>query len=110
MTHFDDFLTHHHFDWIITGEGKLDSQTAQGKVVQGVARRAKKHNVSVIALCGSLDMPIADSADESPFLLDDWGITAAFSINPQLVSLKEALDATSDNLESTAFNVMRLLV
>ena len=110
LTHFDDLLSHHHFDWIITGEGKLDSQTAQGKVVHGVARRAKKHNVSVIALCGSLDMPISNSADETHFLLDDWGITAAFSINPQLVSLKDALVATSVNLESMAFNVMRLLV
>ena len=109
LTHFDDFLTHHQFDWIITGEGKLDSQTAHGKVVHGVARRAKKHNVSVIALCGSLDMPITNSADKTHFLLDDWGITAAFSINPQLVSLKEALAATSVNLENMAFNVVRIL-
>ena len=109
LTHFDSFLTHHQFDWIITGEGKLDSQTAQGKVVHGVARRAQQHNVPVIALCGSLDMPISNSADETHFLLDDWGIQAAFSINPQLVSLKEALAATSSNLESMAFNVMRLL-
>ena len=109
LTHFDSFLTHHQFDWIITGEGKLDSQTAQGKVVHGVARRAQQHNVPVIALCGSLDMPISNSADKTHFLLDDWGIQAAFSINPQLVSLKEALAATSSNLESMAFNVMRLL-
>ena len=109
LTNFDEFLTHHQFDWIITGEGKLDSQTAQGKVVQGVARRARHHNVSVIALCGSLDMPISNSDDKTHFLLDDWGIKAAFSINPQLVALKEALAATSANLESTAFNVMRIL-
>ena len=87
----------------------MDSQTAQGKVVHGVARRAQHHNVPVIALCGSLDMPISNSADETHFLLDEWGIQAAFSINPQLVSLKEALAATSSNLESMAFNVMRLL-
>lgn len=109
LTHFDDLLTHHQFDWIITGEGKLDSQTAQGKVVHGVARRTQQHNVSVIALCGSLDLPISNSADKSHFLLDEWGIIAAFSINPQLVSLQEALAATSQNLESMAFNVMRLL-
>lgn len=110
LTHFDDLLIYYQFDWIITGEGKLDSQTAHGKVVHGVARRAQKHKVSVIALCGSLDMPITNSADETHFLLDDWGIQAAFSINPQLVSLKEALAATSSNLESLAFNIMRLLL
>ena len=109
LTHFDDLLTHHQFDWIITGEGKLDSQTAHGKVVHGVARRAQQHKVPIIALCGSLDMPISNSADKTHFLLDDWGIQAAFSINPQLVSLKEALAATSVNLESMAFNVMRIL-
>ncbi len=109
LTHFDDLLKQHQFNWIITGEGKLDSQTAHGKVVQGVACRARHHHVSVIALCGSLDMPISNSDDETHFLLDDWGITAAFSINPQLVSLQDALAATSENLESVAFNVMRLL-
>ena len=109
LTHFDDLLTHHQFDWIITGEGKLDSQTAHGKVVHGVARRAQQHNIRVIAFCGSLDMPISNSTEESHYLLDDWGITAAFSINPQLVSLRDALAATSENLQNMAFNVMRLL-
>ena len=110
LTRFDDLLTHHQFNWIITGEGKLDNQTAHGKVVHGVARRAQQHNVPVIAFSGSLDMPISNLDNKTHFLLDDWGITAAFSINPQLVSLKEALAATSENLESMAFNVMRLLV
>ena len=109
LTNFDDLLTQHQFDWIITGEGKLDSQTAQGKVVHGVTRRAQQQNIPVIALCGSVDMPIYNSADKTHFLLDDWGIQAAFSINPQLVSLKEALAATSENLESMAFNVMRMM-
>lgn len=41
-------------DYVITGEGRLDYQSLRGKVVIGVARRAKKHNVKVIAVVGSL--------------------------------------------------------
>lgn len=39
-------------DLVITGEGKLDSQTLQGKVIDGVAKAATKHNKTVLALCG----------------------------------------------------------
>lgn len=42
-------------DLVITGEGKLDSQTAMGKVANGVAIQAKKHKVPVIAICGSVE-------------------------------------------------------
>jgi glycerate kinase len=41
-------------DWIITGEGRLDWQTAHGKAPCGVARVAARLGVPVIAICGSL--------------------------------------------------------
>lgn len=40
-------------DLIITGEGRLDFQSVNGKVISGVALRAAKHNKKVIAICGS---------------------------------------------------------
>lgn len=40
-------------DLIITGEGRLDSQSVNGKVISGIAQRAAKHNKKVIAICGS---------------------------------------------------------
>ncbi len=43
-------------DLIITGEGKIDSQTSRGKVVSGVAARARKYGVPVIAIAGIVDM------------------------------------------------------
>jgi glycerate 2-kinase len=43
-------------DLIITGEGKLDSQSLSGKVVQRVSDLAKKHNKKVIVLCGVLEL------------------------------------------------------
>lgn len=41
-------------DWIVTGEGKLDSQTLSGKTIQGVLTSAKDRNIKVAALCGDI--------------------------------------------------------
>lgn len=43
---------------VITGEGRLDTQTMFGKAPLGVAREAQKNNIPVIALCGSLGQDI----------------------------------------------------
>ena len=40
-------------DLIITGEGRLDSQSVNGKVISGIAGRASEHGKPVIAICGS---------------------------------------------------------
>ena len=37
---------------MITGEGRLDSQSVHGKVVSGVCRRAKQSGTPVVAVCG----------------------------------------------------------
>ena len=86
-------------DWIFTGEGKLDSQTLQGKLIAGIAERAS--GKPIIALCGGLDL--------APKELNDLGLKAAFSITQKPCGLSDALAATAKNLENTAFNVSRLL-
>lgn len=48
-------------DLVITGEGKLDSQTQKGKVVSGVCNLSKKYNKPIIAVCGDSDMGIYKS-------------------------------------------------
>jgi len=48
-------------DIVITGEGKLDKQTEQGKVISGVCQLAKKYNKRVLAVCGAADFPISTS-------------------------------------------------
>lgn len=40
-------------DLIITGEGRLDFQSVNGKVISGVAQRSVKYGKKVIAICGS---------------------------------------------------------
>ncbi len=89
-------------DYIITGEGKLDSQSLRGKVVIGIAERAKKQNKNVIAVVGGADDSEIDKAYE-------MGVTAVFPINrlPQDFSISR--HHSKENLGYTVDNILRLL-
>ncbi|MDF2035818.1 glycerate kinase [Cytobacillus oceanisediminis] len=84
-------------DLVITGEGKIDSQTIYGKTPIGVARAAKKHGIPVIGLAGSL----SDDSD----IVHEHGIDALFSIVPGIVTLPEALEKAAIYMERTARNI-----
>ncbi|MBX9974062.1 glycerate kinase [Cytobacillus firmus] len=84
-------------DLVITGEGKIDSQTIYGKTPIGVARAAKKHGIPVIGLAGSL----SDDSD----IVHEHGIDALFSIVPSVVTLPEALEKAAIYMERTARNI-----
>lgn len=87
-------------DLVITGEGKIDSQTIHGKTPIGVAKTAKKFNIPVIAICGS----IADDAD----VVHDHGIDVLFSSLMRITTLEEALESGASNVEKTARNIAAL--
>lgn len=70
-------------DIVITGEGRLDSQTAMGKVPVGVARLAKKYGVKVLAFAGS----VTKDAGEC----NAAGIDAFFPIVRGVTTLDEAM-------------------
>ena len=56
-------------DLIITGEGRIDSQTRKGKAIDGVATRARKQGIPVIAIAGTVEKDDADHLiKESCFL------------------------------------------
>lgn len=99
LTHFDEVL--HHFDLIITGEGKIDDQTLHGKLISGITKKAQLFHIPVIALCGSL---LA-----TPKEIAKIGLHAAFSILNRPMTLAEALPETASLLEQTAFNVVKTL-
>lgn len=84
-------------DLVITGEGRLDSQSIHGKTPIGVARVAKRHGLPVIGIAGSL------APDYQVVHLH--GIDAAFSVLDRIVTLEEALAGAAHNLEVTARNV-----
>ena len=93
-------------DIVITGEGRLDSQTVMGKAPIGVAKLAKKYGKPVIAFSGCVT-PDADVCNEH-------GIDAFFPIVRSAVTLSEALNTENAkrNMESTVkqvFNLINLL-
>ena len=89
-------------DYVITGEGKLDSQSLRGKVVIGVAQRAKALGKRVIAIVGG-----ADDAEIGEAY--DMGVTAVFPINRLPQDFSVSRHHSVENLSYTADNIMRLL-
>ena len=85
---------------LITGEGRMDAQSVQGKAPFGLLKLAKKHSVPVIALCGSLE----DEAE-----LYRRGFRGVFPITPGPVSLEEAMQNAGRLLERTATRVAGIL-
>ena len=90
-------------DVVVTGEGRLDFQTAMGKVPVGVARLAKKYNAKVIAFAGSVTKEATACNKE--------GIDAFFPILRSVCTLAEAMDpvAARNNMTATVEQVFRLL-
>jgi glycerate kinase len=88
-------------DFVISGEGRLDSQSLRGKVVIGVARRAKKHGVPVIAIVGDIGDDIEAAYDE--------GVSAIFSINRVAAPYREARLRSENDLRLTADNLMKFI-
>lgn len=88
-------------DLVITGEGRIDSQTIHGKTPIGVARTAKKFHTPVIGIAGCL----SDDCD----VVYDHGIDAVFSVVPRAMELADALDEAAFNVQMTARNVAAML-
>ncbi|MDD3026517.1 MAG: glycerate kinase [Erysipelotrichaceae bacterium] len=89
-------------DYVFTGEGSIDSQTAQGKTISGIAKLTKKNLIPLIALAGRVDFDLED--------LYAIGLTAAFSITNQPKTLEAALKDGAAALEFTSKNIARILL
>lgn len=92
-------------DLVITGEGKMDFQTAMGKASVGVAKLAKKYNKKVIAISGSVENNAVN--------VHEKGIDAFFTIIDKVRTLDEAMnyEVARENLTRTTkeiFNVINL--
>lgn len=90
-------------DIVVTGEGRIDFQTAMGKAPIGVAKLAKKHGKRVIAFAGC----VTEDAEEC----NEHGIDAFFPIVRGVTTLDEALDRQNayNNLKAAAYQVFRIL-
>lgn len=87
-------------DLVFTGEGKLDAQSAYGKVPIGVARACKPMGIPVVVLAGSVEL------DTQP-MYDD-GITACFAVANGPMTLEESMDQAAKLLEFKAEQVMKV--
>ena len=90
-------------DYVVTGEGKLDAQTAMGKGPIGVARMAKSYGATTIALAGSIGEGAENCLSK--------GLDAYFSIMPQAMTIEDAMkpQVTIENLQKTSEQIFRLI-
>ncbi len=86
-------------DLIVSGEGKIDHQSLQGKVVKGVCDAAKDLGIPVVAFCGALEADVE--------LVEKLGLSYVSAIGNRPNTLSEALKATKKDLSFAAYNLMR---
>jgi glycerate kinase len=88
-------------DLVITGEGRIDSQTIHGKTPIGVAAVAKRYGKPVIGIAGCLSTDVE--------VVHDYGIDAVFSVLSQACSVQEALAHAAVNVRSASRNIAATL-
>lgn len=84
---------------VITGEGKMDAQSINGKAPIGIAKLAKKHDIPVIAVVGSRDNELAP--------IYAVGIDLVLSVINRPMTLDEALASVKENIVSAGETAMR---
>ncbi len=88
-------------DIVFTGEGKIDGQSLRGKTVIGVAERASKQGVPVVAIVGDIGDDAATAYDR--------GVSAIFSTNRQAIPYEKARLRSKQDLASTVDDLMRFM-
>ncbi|AXH10627.1 glycerate kinase [Malaciobacter halophilus] len=88
-------------DLVITGEGRVDSQTAYGKTITGVLKLSKSYKKPAIIIAGSLD--------EGYEKLYTLGATSIFDITPAPLDIEDLLSQADKNLSATAYSIASML-
>ncbi|WP_017729137.1 glycerate kinase [Halalkalibacterium ligniniphilum] len=86
-------------DFVLTGEGQIDFQTASGKAPMGVAEVAQKQGIPVFAIAGSIGGGIEQ--------LYQYGITSVFSLVNAPMTLDEAISGCDQYLQFTTEQIAR---
>lgn len=89
-------------DLIITGEGQIDGQSLEGKVIYGIAKYAKEKKISLCVIAGQAQ----DDQLGSAF---DYGISGIFTINRKAIPFSESKHHVEDNLRYTVRNIMEFI-
>lgn len=88
-------------DLVITGEGRIDGQSVQGKVISGIAQRTKPRGIPLIAIVGSIA--------EDAALGYDLGVTAMFSIDRSAQDFHKFADRSLVYYQRTLEDILRLI-
>ncbi len=99
MVNFDQLLEG--TDLVITGEGRIDSQSIHGKVISGISKRTQANRVPLIAIVGSIAEDAIDAYDA--------GVTAMFSIDREAVAFESYAHKTKENYQRTLEDILRLI-
>lgn len=97
---FEKLFKKHEFDLVITGEGKLDEQSLNGKVPIEVAKIAKKYSVATLGVFGSIDMENEQAYQN--------GLDAIFSLTNQPMTLKQSQKNVKELLYKQVQNLIKL--
>ena len=97
--HFDDMLIG--ADMVISGEGRLDSQSLQGKVISGVATRCKAKAVPLVVLAGV----IGEDAEE----VYGSGVSAVFCTNRAARPAAELAEHCKNDYIAALGDILRLI-
>ena len=87
---------------VLTGEGQIDSQSAMGKALAGIAGKTKEQGVPLIALCGTLGAGYEN--------IYPAGVTAVQPIVPGPISKQEAMDTVRQLLEAATDRALRIFL
>ncbi|MFN8345385.1 MAG: glycerate kinase [Spirosomataceae bacterium] len=98
QTRFEEKLSE--VDLIFTGEGKMDKQTLQGKLIAGIAQTAQKKGIPAVALCGTLLV--------TPEEVQQIGLTCAVSVLNRPMTLEEAMVCAYQGVSDTACQLTQL--
>lgn len=90
-------------DLVITGEGRIDSQTIMGKTPVGIAKLSKKYDKKVIAISGIVE--------NEAVVVNDYGIDAFFPILDKITSVEEAMssDKTLKNIDRCVGQILNII-
>ena len=88
-------------DLVITGEGRIDSQSVHGKVISGIAKRTSAQNVALVAIVGCIDKSASEAYD--------LGVSAIFGIDREAKAFQDYIHETRDYYQRTMEDVLRLV-
>jgi len=99
LTGIESLLDGGTIDCIITGEGRIDDQTAYGKLVRGVADVGRKYRVPVVAICG------INALQQKT--IDDLGVQDIIQLHNEARPLDETISRAGELLQSAAAALMQ---